>query len=315
CVGARIAPGVHRGSTAPRSRRAAGPPAAPGSRFGCRSAESTDPGWRGLRSAARCWGLRTGRVRIVVGLRAVTAPFTLGTMTRRLRASRRLLALAPIAAAALLALSALPASAAEANFPAKDSRYHNYPEMVADIKAVEAAHPSIVHVFSIGKSYQGRDIWAAKISHNLSIVEAEPEVLFAALHHAREHMTVEQALYLLHLLADNYGTDAAITSLVRGREVWIIFAVNPDGFRYDLTCTSSSPPPYCAGRKNRQPNAGTSAIGTDLNRNYGYRWGCCGGSSGNPASIIYRGRAGWAAPQRRGGPGLRPRRRLGGAPD
>jgi hypothetical protein len=235
----------------------------------------------------------------VVGLRAVTAPFTLGTMTRRLRASRRLLALAPIAAAALLALSALPASAAEPNFPAKDSRYHNYPEMVADIKAVEAAHPSIVHVFSIGKSYQGRDIWAAKISDNVAIDEAEPEVLFDALHHAREHMTVEQALYLLHLLADNYGTDAAITSLVRGREVWIIFAVNPDGFRYDLTCTSSSHPPYCAWRKNRQPNAGTSAIGTDLNRNYGYRWGCCGGSSGNPASIIYRGRAAWSAPESR----------------
>ena len=44
--------------------------------------------------------------------------------------------------------------------------------------------------------------------------EAEPEVLFDALHHAREHLTVEQALYLLHLLADNYGSDATITNLV-----------------------------------------------------------------------------------------------------
>ena len=34
-------------------------------------------------------------------------------------------------------------------------------------------------------------------------------------------------------------------------------------------------PPW---RKNRQPNAGSSAVGTDLNRNWGYRWGCCGGS-------------------------------------
>ena len=77
--------------------------------------------------------------------------------------------------------------------------------MVADIQAVEAAHPDIVHVFSIGKSYQGRDIWAAKISDNVATDEAEPEVLFDALHHAREHLTIEQALYLLHLLADDYG--------------------------------------------------------------------------------------------------------------
>ena len=84
--------------------------------------------------------------------------------------------------------------------------------MVADIQAVEAAHPDIVHVFSIGKSYQGRDIWAAKISDNVATDENEPEILFDALHHAREHMTVEQALYLLHLLADDYGTDTQITT-------------------------------------------------------------------------------------------------------
>jgi hypothetical protein len=40
-------------------------------------------------------------------------------------------------------------------------------------------------------------------------------------------------------------------------------------------------------RKNRQPNA--QAVGTDNNRNYTYRWGCCGGSSGNGGSDTYRG--------------------------
>src|SRR6185369_1733231 len=218
-------------------------------------------------------------------------------MFRRLRAPRRSMSFGALAAVAFIALSALPASAAD--FPAKDSRYHNFTEMVADIHAVETAHPDIVQVMSIGKSYQGRDIWAAKISDNVATDEAEPEVMFDALHHAREHMTVEQALYLLHLLADNYGTDSLITSLVNSREIWIIFAVNPDGFVYDLTCTGSSHPPYCAWRKNRQPNAGTSAIGTDLNRNYEYDWGCCGGSSANPASITYRGARALSAPESR----------------
>jgi len=216
-------------------------------------------------------------------------------MIGRLRASRRLLSLASVLAAILLAFAATAVTAAD--FPPKDSRYHSYTEMVTDIQATEVAHPDIVHVFSIGKSYQGRDIWAAKISDHVAIDEGEPEILFDALHHAREHLTVEQALYLLHLLADNYGVDPQITNIVNASEIWIIFAVNPDGFVYDLTCTGSSHPPYCAWRKNRQPNAGTSAIGTDLNRNYGYRWGCCGGSSSNPASILYRGPRPESAPE------------------
>jgi carboxypeptidase T len=218
-------------------------------------------------------------------------------MIGRLRASRPLVSFAAILATTMLAFSAAPAAAAD--FPPKDSLYHNYTEMVADIQAVETAHPDIVHVFSIGKSYQGRDIWAAKVSDNVATDEAEPEVLVDALHHAREHLTVEQALYLLHMLVNGYGTDAQVTSLVNSREIWIIFAVNPDGFVYDLTCTGSSHPPYCAWRKNRQPNAGTTAIGTDINRNYGYRWGCCGGSSGSKSSITYRGSSAWSTPEAR----------------
>jgi carboxypeptidase T len=205
----------------------------------------------------------------------------------------------PAAAFAVLLVAGIAGTTLGANFPARDSRYHNYAEMVADIQAVAAAHPDIVEVHSIGKSYKGRDIWVAKVSDNVATDEAEPEILFDALHHAREHLTLEQALYALHLLANNYGADATVTSLVDSREVWIIFDVNPDGAEYDLTCAHSAKPPYCAWRKNRQPNAGTTAVGTDLNRNYGYHWGCCGGSSGRRASITYRGRAAWSAPETR----------------
>jgi hypothetical protein len=209
----------------------------------------------------------------------------------------RLGAVASVLAATILAITAAPVAAAD--FPGRDAMFHNYAEMVADIKAVEAARPAIVDVFSIGKSYQGRDIWAAKVSDNVATDEAEPEIMFDALHHAREHLTVEQALYLLHLLADNYASNATIRGLVDSREIWIVFAVNPDGGEYDLTCTGSVRPPYCAWRKNRQPNTGSSYVGTDLNRNYDYRWGCCGGSSGATSSIVYRGKAPFSAPETR----------------
>ncbi len=189
---------------------------------------------------------------------------------------------------------ASPARAAEPNFPARDSRYHNYPEVVAAIDAAVAAHPAIVRKFSIGKSYQGRDLWAVKISDNVATDENEPEVLLDSLHHAREHLSVEQTLAVLGWLTNGYGTDATITRLVNTREIFIVFMVNPDGGRYDLTGS-----PYRAWRKNRQPNSGTTAIGTDPNRNYPYHWGCCAGSSTLKSSSTYRGPRALSAPESR----------------
>src|SRR4029453_16683456 len=87
------------------------------------------------------------------------------------------------ALAAFVATAAAPAAAsapAAADFPDADSRYHNYPEMVADIHAVESAHPNLVDVFSIGESVHGREIWAAKVSDSVGTDEDEPEVLFDA---------------------------------------------------------------------------------------------------------------------------------------
>jgi carboxypeptidase T len=205
---------------------------------------------------------------------------------------------------ALLCLAAFSAqaSAAAANFPPSYSDYHNYPEMVQHIKAVAAAHPDIVKVFSIGKSFQGRNIWTAEVSSEVPLGDDEvaaadePEVMFDSLHHAREHLSTEMDLAILDWLANNYGKTTAlgqrVTDIVNTRIVWIVFMVNPDGGQYDLTGS-----PFQEWRKNRQPNEGSPHIGTDINRNYGYKWGCCHGSSTNPASIYYRGPAAWSTPE------------------
>jgi hypothetical protein len=177
-------------------------------------------------------------------------------------------------------------------FPVADSAYHDYAEMVAEIQQAELDHPGIFDLFSIGTSYQGRTIWAGKISDNVGTDEAEPEVLFTHHQHAREHLTVEMALYTLKMLTDEYGVDSQITNLVDNREIWLVFDMNPDGGEYDISTGS-----YLSWRKNRQPNSGSSAIGTDLNRNWGYRWGCCGGSSGTTSSDTYRGPSAFSAPE------------------
>ena len=211
-------------------------------------------------------------------------------MSRTLRArfGAGLLGLAlllPIAAAA-------PTRAAAADFPAGFTGYHTYAEMVAEVNAVVAAHPTIARKVAVGTSYQGRTIWAVKISDNVATDEPEPEVLFDGLTHADEHMGLEMTIKIMRWLTDGYGQYSRIRNIVNSREVWIILAVNPDGAEYDIKYGK-----FHFWRKNRQPNAGTTAIGTDLNRNYSYRWGCCGGSSGSPSSIIYRGRSSFSAPE------------------
>jgi carboxypeptidase T len=178
------------------------------------------------------------------------------------------------------------------NFPSADSAYHNYSEMITDINGVSGAHPTIVSVGTVGNSSEGRAMPLIKISDNVATDENEPEVLFTAHQHAREHLTVEMALYLLYLLADNYGTDTRITNIVNSREIWIIPDVNPDGGEYDIETGS-----YRSWRKNRQPNSGSSAVGTDLNRNWSFQWGCCGGSSGTFSSETYRGASPFSAPE------------------
>ncbi|TAH53330.1 MAG: zinc carboxypeptidase [Chloroflexota bacterium] len=177
-------------------------------------------------------------------------------------------------------------------FPSADSAYHDYNEMVAEIQQAEADHGAIFDLFSLGTSYQGREIWAGKISDNVGTDENEPEVLFTHHQHAREHLTVEMALYTLKTLTDEYGVDSTITNLVNTREIWIVFDMNPDGGEYDIATGS-----YRSWRKNRQPNSGSSNVGTDLNRNWGYRWGCCGGSSGSTGSETYRGASAFSAPE------------------
>jgi carboxypeptidase T len=191
--------------------------------------------------------------------------------------------------------AATPAVAAAADFPKGWEGYHTYAEMVADIDTEVAAHPAIIRKVSIGKSYQGRTIWAVKISDNVTVDENEPEVLFDGLTHSDEHMGLEMTLHIMHWLVDGYGHDSRITTLVNAREIWIVLAVNPDGAEYDISGGK-----FHFWRKNRQPNAGTTAIGTDINRNFGYRWGIAEGrTSRNPLAITYMGPHAFSTPEAR----------------
>ncbi len=184
-----------------------------------------------------------------------------------------------------------PLAIAPLDFPPADSAYHNYAEMRTAIEQMAAAYPGITRVITAGLSLEGRAILAVKISDMPEVDDPmKPAVVFMALHHAREHLSVEMALAVIRLFTENYGRDPALTNLVNAREIWVLPNVNPDGGEYDIATGI-----YQYWRKNRRLNPDGS-VGVDLNRNYGYRWGG-DGSSGWPDDETYRGPAPFSEPE------------------
>lgn len=181
-------------------------------------------------------------------------------------------------------------SAADGPQPLGSTAYHGYNETVAELDQIATDHSDITKLISIGKSYEGRDIWAMKVSDNPNIEEDEPEVYFNGNHHAREWLTIEVCLYILNYLTDNYATNATITEIVDNRQIWVIPCVNPDGRMFDSPGDDPTDHRYqpAGWRKNRVDN-GDGSYGVDLNRNYGYMWGGAGASD-SPSSWTYRGK-------------------------
>jgi len=185
-----------------------------------------------------------------------------------------------------------PLAVTPLDFTPVDSAYHNYAEMTAAIWQMAAAHPAITRVYTAGVSLEGRPILAVKISDAPDTDDpTEPAVLFFSLTHAREHLTVEMALEVIRLFTEGYDADPALTNLVNTRELWVIPNANPDGGEYDIEAGA-----YRWWRKNRRLNT-DNTYGVDLNRNYGYNWGCCGGSSSVPGNDLYRGPAAFSEPE------------------
>jgi murein tripeptide amidase MpaA len=160
--------------------------------------------------------------------------------------------------------------------------YHSYRELERDLLALQDSYPGLAQVFAISESLEGRNIYAIKISDNVSQDEDEPEVLFIGCHHAREWISVEVPYLLGKYLLENYATNSEVRLLVDQSEIWIVPLLNPDGLEYSIHF-------YRYWRKNRRDN-GDGTYGIDINRNYGYQWGVDNiGSRPETYSEIYRG--------------------------
>ena len=176
-----------------------------------------------------------------------------------------------------------------------DDGYPTFDEMQLELRGIASNYSNIAMLTSIGKSWEGRDIWCLEISDNPGVDEKEPGVLFMGLHHAREWPTVEICLFIAKELTSQYGLNSTITNLVDNRRIWIMPCVNPDGYVYDHDIFHGDK----WWRKNLRYIEEYDTYGIDLNRNYAGpcngdpvgEWGSIGhgAESHYPPSEVYCG--------------------------
>jgi len=173
--------------------------------------------------------------------------------------------------------------------------YLTFSEIVESMDDLHIQFPDIVsEKDSIGASYEGRTIWAFKISDNPDIDESEPEVFYNALIHAREPAAMMTTMHFAWELTERYNSDPVLTYLVNQRELWFVPVINPDGYVYNELI---SPNGGGMHRKNRRPGC-SSSPGIDLNRNWGFQWGYDDiGSSPDSCSNTFRGDAPFSEPE------------------
>ncbi|MEO8167001.1 MAG: M14 family zinc carboxypeptidase, partial [bacterium] len=173
--------------------------------------------------------------------------------------------------------------------------HYTLQEVLQQLDSMRLLYPNLITVRdSIGRSVQGRGIWIAQIGSSQSA--GKPEVLYTAIHHAREPMGMMSTIYYMWWLLENYNTNPEAAYLVNNRRQWFIPVVNPDGYEYNR---STNPNGGGFWRKNRRDN-GSGVYGVDPNRNYGpmYMWNASnGGSSTSPSSDTYRGASPFSEPE------------------
>ncbi len=176
--------------------------------------------------------------------------------------------------------------------------YRTVEETFATAQTLAATYPTLATWFDIGDSWDklraggapGYDVMVLHLT-NSALPGPKPRLLLNAAIHAREYTTAELVTRFAEQLLSGYGNDADATWMLDHHEVHLVLQANPDGRKRAEAGAS--------WRKNTDSDfcATSSAQGIDLNRNFSYFWGCCGGSSGSVCSSTYRGPSAGSEPE------------------
>ena len=119
-----------------------------------------------------------------------------------------------------------PLVAGEVDF----KHYHGLEETNALLKSWASRYPDLVDLYSVGKSFEGRDIWQVTVTNKKAGKDTDkPAFFMEGGRHSGEISGIEATLYLINHLLTNYGRDPETTRLLDTRAFYLKPNNNPDG--------------------------------------------------------------------------------------
>ncbi|MCA9934049.1 MAG: hypothetical protein KC415_09010, partial [Anaerolineales bacterium] len=167
--------------------------------------------------------------------------------------------------------------------------YRTVEETFATAQQIVADYPQLATWTDVGDSWEksqglgGYDMMVLRLT-NSALPGPKPVLFVMSAIHAREYTTAELTTRFAEYLVQNYDSDPDVTWLLDYHEIHLLLQSNPDGRKQAETGISwrkNTNQNYCSPTSNYR--------GADLNRNFQFQWGCCGGSSGSQCSETYRG--------------------------
>jgi len=169
--------------------------------------------------------------------------------------------------------------------------FMTYAEVMAEIDSMATLYPNLITArapVDTFTTHDGNNLYWVRMSDNANTKENEPEILYDAVHHAREAISVHQLVFYMWYLLENYATSTEIQAILDNSELYFIPFVNPDGWLYN---ESTNPNGGGMWRKNRRDH-GDGNFGVDNNRNYDFTdgangsvWGTTGISHDNSSDV------------------------------
>lgn len=174
--------------------------------------------------------------------------------------------------------------------------YRTVEEMYATAASLASQEPALVTWTDIGNSWlkqqglDGYDVQLLTIT-NQAVAGPKPAITLIGSTHAREYTTAETVTRFAEYLVGAYGDDPDVTWMIDHQIFYLILVLNPDGRKQaetGLSWRKNADNDFCTGSNSR---------GIDLNRNCGFQWACCGGSSGSACDETFHGPSASSEPE------------------
>jgi hypothetical protein len=124
------------------------------------------------------------------------------------------------------------------------NKYYDYNGITEICKKIAAAHPNLAKLESIGKSYEGKDIWCLTITDfKKGSDEKKPAMYIDGNIHSNEIQGSEFSLYTAWYLTESFADTKHIQQLLGDKAFYIVPTINPDARDYFFKNpnTASSP--------------------------------------------------------------------------